>query len=62
MIKATVIRLKVVEEAKVLYGEESVKKVFELIQHKIPSKVMEDLEDETLKACLLHLFEDDLNK
>ena len=62
MIKATVIKRTAVEEAKTLYGEDSVNKIFELIQHKIPKKVMEDLEDENLKKCLLHIFEGDLDK
>ena len=56
MIKAKVIKAQTVEDATKIYGEEAVTKIFSLIQNDVPSKLIEKLEDQNLRACLLYLF------
>jgi hypothetical protein len=60
-MKTKVITSQTVQEAMKTYGEESVKIIFDLIQNKSPSGVMDDLEDENLKKCLLFLLNNDLD-
>jgi hypothetical protein len=60
-MKAKVITSQTVQEAMNTYGEESVKNIFDLIQNKSPRTVMDDLEDENLKKCLLFLLNNDID-
>ncbi len=60
-MKAKVITSQTVREATNTYGEESVKTIFDLIQNKSPRAVMDDLEDENLKKCLLFLLNNDID-
>jgi hypothetical protein len=56
MLKMTVIKSKTVEDAKVIFGEDRVNLVFERIQRKSPGIVLEELEDEEAKKCLIFLL------
>ncbi len=60
-MKAKVITSQTVQEAVKTYGEESVNTIFGLIQNKSPRSVMDDLEDENLKKCLLFLLNNDID-
>ena len=61
MIKAKVIKAQTVEDAMKIYSEESVSKIFEMIQKEIPSELIKKLEDQNLRACLLYLFSGELD-
>ena len=61
MIKTTIIKAHTVREASEKYGEASVEKIFELVANKSPKKVLEELEDEDLKKCLLFLLNGDIS-
>lgn len=61
MIKARVIKAQTVAEASITYGEDSVQKVFELIENKAPKNVFDELDDNNLKDCLFFLLSGDLD-
>ena len=60
-MKITVIKAQTVAEATKTYGENAVEIVFNLIQNQSPKEVMEGLEDENLKKCLLFLLNNDIS-
>jgi spore cortex formation protein SpoVR/YcgB (stage V sporulation) len=55
-MKTTVIKAETVENASKIYGNDSVNKVFEMIQNDSPTNVYQKTEDQNLRACLLYLF------
>ncbi len=55
-MKMTVIKKQTVEEAKGLFGEECVALVFDRIQRKSPKLVLEELEDDKAKECLVFIL------
>lgn len=59
-MKVTVIKAQTVQEATKIYGENAVETVFNLIQNQSPKDVMEELDDENLKKCLLFLLNNDI--
>jgi hypothetical protein len=61
MIKTRVIKAQTVTDATKIYGEEAVSKIFEMIQKEIPSKLIDKLDDQNLRACLLYLFSGNLD-
>lgn len=56
MFKTRVIKAKVVEEARTKYGDQTVNLIFEKIQMNPPEKVLEELEDDDSKSCLIFLL------